>query len=37
MAHFGFGSNILVNSDRARKELGWRPKYDNLLQEIASN
>ncbi|QMV66978.1 NAD-dependent epimerase/dehydratase family protein [Sphingobacterium paramultivorum] len=37
MAHFGLGSNILVNSDRARKELGWRPKYDNLLQEIASN
>ena len=37
MSHFGLGSNILVNSDRARKELGWRPKYDNLLQEIASN
>ncbi|SHF48061.1 NAD-dependent epimerase/dehydratase family protein [Pedobacter caeni] len=37
MAHFGLGSNILVNSDRARKELGWHPKYDNLLQEIASN
>lgn len=30
-AHFAFGSNSRVKSDKARKMLGWTPKYNSLL------
>lgn len=35
MAHFGLGSNIVASAEKARRELGWRPVYDSLLEEIA--
>ncbi|WP_212001850.1 NAD-dependent epimerase/dehydratase family protein [Chitinophaga sp. HK235] len=35
MAHFGMGSNILASAEKARKELGWQPVYNNLLEEIS--
>ncbi|MEY8761643.1 NAD-dependent epimerase/dehydratase family protein [Chryseobacterium tongliaoense] len=28
--YFGFASNSLCNADKARKELGWNPKYDSI-------
>ncbi|RBL92892.1 NAD-dependent epimerase/dehydratase family protein [Chitinophaga flava] len=34
MAHFGMGSNILASAEKARKELGWQPVHNNLLEEI---
>lgn len=34
-AHFAFGGNSRVRSDKARKVLGWRPKHDSLLDLLA--
>lgn len=31
---FGFASNSIVNSDKARKLLGWVPKYSSILEDI---
>ncbi|EJL74207.1 NAD-dependent epimerase/dehydratase family protein [Chryseobacterium populi] len=28
--YFGFASNSLCNADKAKKELGWNPKYDSI-------
>ncbi|MCF2443574.1 NAD-dependent epimerase/dehydratase family protein [Dyadobacter sp. CY345] len=33
-AAFGFASNSLVSSDKAKKLLGWQPKYDSILNDI---
>lgn len=33
-AAFGFASNSLVNSDKARNLLGWKPKYTSILDDI---
>lgn len=33
-AAYGFASNSLVNSDKARKLLGWQPKYESILEDI---
>nr|WP_295866702.1 NAD-dependent epimerase/dehydratase family protein [uncultured Chitinophaga sp.] len=34
MAHFGLGSNIVASAESARRELGWQPLYNSLLEEI---
>jgi hypothetical protein len=31
---FGFASNSIVNSDKARKILGWKPKHTSILEDI---
>lgn len=31
---FGFASNSIVNSDKARKLLGWDPKHSSILDDI---
>lgn len=33
-AAYGFASNSLVNSDKARKILGWQPKFNSILDDI---
>ena len=33
-AAFGFASNSLVNSDKARTLLGWKPKHNSILSDI---
>lgn len=34
MANFSLGSNILVNSKRAREELNWKPIYNDILKNV---
>jgi nucleoside-diphosphate-sugar epimerase len=36
-AVFSLGSNSRVRSDRARRELGWRPKYSSVINWIAES
>ncbi|MCF0054872.1 NAD-dependent epimerase/dehydratase family protein [Dyadobacter sp. CY356] len=31
---FGFASNSIVNSDKARTILGWKPKHSSILEDI---
>lgn len=33
-AAYGFASNSLVNADKAKKLLGWQPKYESILEDI---
>jgi nucleoside-diphosphate-sugar epimerase len=33
-AHFAFGANSRINADKARKMLGWNPKYNSILDDI---
>lgn len=33
-AGYGFASNSLVNADKAKKLLGWLPKYHSILEDI---
>lgn len=33
-AAFGFASNSLVSSEKAKIILGWQPKYDSILKDI---
>ncbi|MDQ6480020.1 NAD-dependent epimerase/dehydratase family protein [Dyadobacter sp. LHD-138] len=33
-AAYGFASNSLVNADKAKKLLGWQPKYGSILEDI---
>lgn len=33
-AAFGFASNSLVSSEKAKVILGWQPKYDSILKDI---
>ncbi|WP_200837086.1 NAD-dependent epimerase/dehydratase family protein [Dyadobacter sp. 3J3] len=33
---FGFASNSIVNSDKAKKLLGWNPKHSSILEDIAT-
>lgn len=33
-AHFGFASNSFCNADKARRELDWKPQYNNIHEFI---
>ncbi|MCL1665286.1 NAD-dependent epimerase/dehydratase family protein [Elizabethkingia ursingii] len=33
-AYFGFASNSYCNSDKAKAELGWQPKFNNIHEYI---
>ncbi|MCP1252989.1 NAD-dependent epimerase/dehydratase family protein [Elizabethkingia sp. HX XZB] len=33
-AHFGFASNSYCNADKAKAELGWKPKFNNIHEYI---
>ena len=35
-AYFGLGSNSRVSSEKARKFLGWTPRYTSIIDEIES-
>ena len=33
-AYFGFASNSYCNADKARTELDWKPKFNNIHEYI---